>query len=365
MTPRQSIVGRIAQLEFLAKFRWRALLFGGLVTIFALLAFFPERYLATSSFTPSDRASLGLSGALGELGAINSVFGNQAQVEVALRVGNSVAVRDQVIEETSLRDRKTEGRVALQRYLHDKVEVRTLRGGIITIEMQDRDADHAREIVTAYQRAIEAELATVSERQTRYKRDVLRQLVEEASVDLARAQQAYDVFRLNNRYADPRDTISAFSGRIPELEAAIRARRLQIAAASEVYTPNNMIIRQYQAELDALRGQLAEAQSVATQGQGVGELVQNSRQLYELERDLEVERSLYNGYVRYLRGTAVEDMTADANLRILELPHVDTERQVWVPAIALSIAVLLLWIAIEAYRLRPPPGSVLRRQEYA
>ena len=114
-----------------------------------------------------------------------------------------------------------------------------------------------------------------------------------------------------------------------------------------------------------MRDQLAEAQSTGTQGQGVGELVQNSRQLYALERDLEVERDLYNGYVKYLRGTAVEDLTSDANLRVLELPHVDTARQIWLPAIALAIAFLLMWIAIEAYRLRPPPGSRLRREQYA
>ena len=111
------------------------------------------------------------------------------------------------------------------------------------------------------------------------------------------------------------------------------------------------------AELSALRTQLVEAKSIAPdEEQGVGELVQNSSKLYRLERDLETAKALYNNYLRYLRGTSVEDLTADANLRVLETPHVETKRQVWLPALALSIAILLLWVAIEAFRLRRPAG---------
>lgn len=362
-----SIVGQIAHLRFLAYFRWRALLFGGMALAFALLAYFPERYLATGSFTPSDRDSLGLSGTLGQLGAINSLFGNQAAVEVALRVGNSVAVRDVVIDKTRLKAQiKTEGRVSLQRYLSKHVQIRSLRGGIITIEMQDRDAELAQEIVTAYQVAVRVELGRISRNQTAYKRSVLEKLVAGASDQLGRAQSAYDDFRLRNRYTEPRAAIAAFGGRIPQLEEAIRTKGIQLATARQVYTDRNLTIRQLEAEVGALRVQLEQARATApTQDQGVGELVENSSRLYRLERELDVAKSLYNGYMRYLQGTAVEDMTSDANLRVLEPPHVDTKRQVWLPALAVAIAIFLLWIAIEAYRLRPPPGEAPKAAGHA
>lgn len=359
MTPRMSIVGQIAHLRLLTQLRWRAVLFGGLTLVFALLTFFPERYLATSSFTPTDRDSLGLSGTLGQLGALNSVFGNQAAVEVALRVGRSDAVRDVVIDKTRLKDRaKTESRIAQQRYLADRVEVRSLRGGIITIEMQDRDAALGQEIVAAYQLAVREELGRIAKRQTAYKRDVLKQLVVSASEQLGQAQSAYDDFRLRNSYAEPRVAIAAFGERVPQLEGTIRAKEIQLATARQVYTDKNLVIRQLEAEIGALRIQLEQARATSpNQGQGVGDLVQNSSKLYRLERELEIAKSLYSGYMRYLQGTAVEDLTSDANLRVLEPPHVDSRRQVWPPALALAIAIFLLWIAIEAYRLRPPPGE--------
>ena len=104
MTPRMSIVGQIAHLRLFTQLRWRAVLFSGLTLVFALLAFFPERYLATSSFTPSDRDSMGLSGTLGQLGALNSVFGNQAAVVGQPDLGkqrNGVRAREHVAKTRS------------------------------------------------------------------------------------------------------------------------------------------------------------------------------------------------------------------------------------------------------------------------
>ncbi len=360
-----SLVGQVANLKFLASFRWRAIIFGAALAISGILVVFPERFLASSSFTPSDRASLGLEGALGQLDAVRSVFGNQAAIEIALRVGNSDAVRDTVIANSSIKEKlESNDRVELQRFLSDRVSVRSLRGGLILIEMQHRDPDFAKEVVSAFQVALQTQLGELSREQTEYKREVLEQLVRDASDELAEAQRAYDSFRLNNRYTNPQASIAAIGGRVPQLEDAIRAREIELAQALELFTPQNLTVKQKQAELRALRAQLAEAQSTAPdQAQSIGDLVQNSSELYRLERDLQIAQSLYNSYLRFLRGTTVEDLTAEANLRLVEHPHVVTERQLWFPALAIFIFVLLGWGAIEAYRLRPPPMGLAKTDE--
>jgi len=357
----QSLTGRVADLPVFRTFAGRALVFGTAIAVAALLTFFPERHLATATFTPTDRASLGLAGTLGELGATSSVFGNQAAVEIALRIGNSDAVRDVVIKKTFLAEQlESEGRTQLQRYLRRKVDVRSLRGGIVLIEMQDTDPERASEIVGAFEIAIEAELARVARRQTEYKRKVLRQLVKEASDELATAQAAYDTFRIANRYPDPKARLGEIGDRVNFLETVIRSKEVDLYRARAIYADNNLNIRQMQSELTALRKQLVEAKSLDPQSQqNVREVVENSTELYRLERDLDIAKSLYFNYLRYFRGTAVEDLTADANLRLIELPHVITKRQYWLPALASAVALLLLWIAIEAYRLRSPPGHRL------
>ena len=155
MTPPRSILGSIVKWRWFAHFRNRALTFVSALAICVALALFPQRYRAAVTLTPTDPGSLGLSGTLGQLGAINNVFGSQAAVEVALRVGGSITVRDMIIRNAKLESRLGKTPLQLHRYLHDQVVVRSLRGGIIEIEMKNRDADLARLIVTDYAQAIQ------------------------------------------------------------------------------------------------------------------------------------------------------------------------------------------------------------------
>jgi uncharacterized protein involved in exopolysaccharide biosynthesis len=361
-----TIIGRITHVQALSRAWVRAAVFGSVIAILLLLTFFPERHLAATSLTPTDPESLGLSGTLGQLGAINNVFGNQAAVEVAMRIGKSVYVRDTVIDELKLEKRLApKTRTEIHRWLYEKVDVRSLRGGIITIEMEDRDEDLARDVVGAYGRAIQERLAQISRKQTAYKRDVLLKLVADASNRLSEAQSAYDAFRLKNRYADPRASMQAIGEQIPSLEGAIKSKQVELAAASRMFTDDNIKMIQLRTELGALQQQLAVAKATNPQREdSVGKLVTASSQLFKLERDLGIAKALYDSYMRYLQGTAVEDLTSTANVRVLEAPYVDTNRQYFLPALAAAIAVFLLWMAVEFYRLRPPVGDRLIVREY-
>ena len=367
MTPRRTFIGTILRVRaFQNPWAGRAALaFGIAVCLF--LAFFPERYRAAVTLTPSDPASLGLSGTLGQLGAINNVFGNQAAVEIALKVGRSVGVRDVVIKRLKLRERLQLNEVALHRWLQDRITIRSLRGGIVLFEMHDGDAEFARSVVGAYSSATQTQLAEISRRQTEYKRDVLLRLVSEASARLARAQGAYDTFRLRNRYAFPEESIRAIGSQIPMLEAAIKAKEVQLTAARQFATDQNMTVRQILAELSSLRRQLAQVETTnLAQDDSVGRAVASSTEAQRLARELRISRLLYDNYTRFLEGTSVEDLTSTANVRVLEQPFVDTERQVNWPFVAAALALALLLAAIEFYRLRPPVGDrVVVRETYA
>jgi uncharacterized protein involved in exopolysaccharide biosynthesis len=359
MTPRHSLTGRLASLAPLDALWKRALLFGLPIALLAVLAAFPEKFRAEASLTPADPSTLGLSETLGQLGALNSVFGKQADVEVALRIGKSIYTRDEVIDGLKLEERLDMSRIKLHRWLEDKVVIRSLRGGIILIQMDHTDRELAQQIVTAFTEATRDELAQITLRQTAYKREVLEKLVAEAGLRLSKAQGTFDSFRLRRGYADPGRSVEVMSEKVPGLRAAIEDVDRRIAAASRLFTADNITVIQLQAERDALVGQLNEALASrsAPRSGTVAEAVVASTEVYELERELNVARSLYNNYLRYLEGTTVEELTSTANIRLLEQPYVSTERQYRWPLFAAAAALFLLWMAIEFYRLRPPVGA--------
>jgi len=334
----------------------RRVIFVVLILISCVLTFFPEKYRAAVTLAPSDPATLGLGGALSQLGAASSVFGNQAAVDVTAKVAQSVFVRQVVINKLDLLKRKGfTDPVDAFRWLDRKVEVKSLRGGMVQMETEQRDPEFARALITAYANATRDRLAQINRQQTGYKRHVLEQLVVEANARLDRAQAAYDDFRLRTRYSDPRTAIEAIGERIPALQAAIKAKEVQLNAAREFATDDNMSVLQIKAELDALHNQLETQQALNPQEENsVGRVVQESTKGKRLERELFIAQSLYEGYNRYLQGTAVEDMTSNANMRIIEQPFVDTARQMNVPFLVLGILFALAGAAIEFYWLRPP-----------
>lgn len=352
------MVGSLAAAAPLSRFRNRAILFLVLIALAAITAFVPERYRAAVTLTPTDPSSLGLSGALGQLGAVTNVFGSQAAVEVALRVGGSVSVREAVIARTKLGDRLDEDDpIKLHRWLADRIIIRSLRGGIVLIEMKLTDAKLARDLVGAYAEEIRQRLSVISRLQTAYKRDVLEKLVVEASERLEQAQARYDRFRLGQRIPLPETTLPTVNQRILQLEAAIQSKQIARKVALSFYAPGNPAILQIDAELRALERDLAQVRATSpSSNANLGKVVQNSSTLFRLERELNIAKGLYDSYMRFLQGTSVEDLTSTANVRILEPPYIDTERQVWWPGASLAIFLILLWAAVEFYRLRPPPG---------
>jgi hypothetical protein len=327
-----------------------------LIVIALLFSYFPERFRAASSLTPTDPSSLGLSGALGQLGALNTVFGSTAAVEVSLKVGQSVYTRNLVIKNLNLVERLgVADELEASRWLLKNVEIRSLRGGIVQIECVNRDPALATALVRNYTVALRDQLAEIALRQTNYKREILMKLVRSANDDLATAQTEYNNFRLTTRYSDPAFAINSIGERIPVLEATLKAKEVELNAARQFATDDNMSVRQIVAQIDALKRQLRQLQDVDPgQNNSIGLVVRQSTEAERLERELTLARSLYYNYRRFLEGTTVEDLTSAANIRVLEEPFIDTDRQYRLLPLAIALILLMLAIAMEFYWLRPP-----------
>lgn len=355
MTGTVSLTGRLARAPIFREPNKRRALILVLVAICGALTLFPERKRAAMSLTPEAPPSLTLTSGMSQLGALNNVFGNQSTVEVALKIASSPGVRNAVADKLQLDRRLGLDRVHVLRWLDRKVEVRSMRGGIVQFEIKYGDGVLGSEIIGAYGEAVRSKLAAISRNQATFKRDVLVNIVADASERLQKAQAAYDDFRLQTRYGQPVSAITAIGERIPVLEQMIKSKLVELAAQRQFATDNNMRVRQILAELAALRAQLADAKSTAPdKPDSVGQVVKESTRGERLRRDLLFAQVLHETYRRFLQSTAAEDMTSSINVRVLEPPYVDPARQYNYAPLAIGVLLLLLGIAIEFYTLRPP-----------
>ncbi len=359
MTPPRTLTGTFARLRWVSSPLVRRIVFAVLIAVFLALTFFPERYRAAVTLTPSDPTTLGFNPTQVQYGALNSVFGNQSAVEIALKVTSSVQVRDRVATQLKLQDKlDLPSRAATHRWLEREVDIRALRGGIIQIGTQLSDPAFAKAIVAAYEEAARLQLGEINRRQTAYKQEVLAKLVTDSSDRLARAQGAFDTFRLSARSPDPTIEAGAAAVRVANLQQSLKQKQLELAAARQYYSDENLVVRQLLAETTTLRGQLSQADNTAPGStEGIGRAVSTSTQYRKLQRELTIAQSLYDTYMRLMEGTTVDDMTSTASIRVLEPAYVDTARQLNFPALAMAIALLLILLAVEFYNLRPPVGT--------
>ena len=359
MTPPRGIVDNLSASRILGRPLYRRVLLAILAILFAVLTIFPKQYRAAVSLTPTDPSALGLSGALGQLGALTNVFGSQAAVEISLKVARSVAVRQDVIDRLGLvKTGRFTDAIAAQRWIDEQVDIRSLRGGILQMSVKLDDPVLAQRLVGAMADSTRERLARISQTQTAYKRQILEKLVGDANDRYARAQAAYDRFRLATRYSDPGTSIESIGQRIPAIQAAIKAREVDLRAAQQFGTNQSFAVRQIMAEIGALRSQLREAENLNSgDAYSVNRVVTQSTQVERLQRELNIARSLYVSYQRYLEGTSVEDLASGANVRLLEPPYVDPAIQLRTLPLALLILTLLLWAAIELYQMRPAIGA--------
>jgi hypothetical protein len=357
MTPRPSIVGRLSHNRWFGNDKIRRIVVAVLVVLCAIFTLFPEPERAVVTLTPTDPGALGLGDTIGQLGASGNVFGSQAAIDLTVKVGRSVMVRDVISKRLHLEERLHRDRKHVMRWLEDRVKMRALRGGIIQIELYNMDGPFAYSVVNAYPVAIRERLGFIAQQQTAYKRRVLEDVLRSARDRMTRAQDAYDAFRRSSQYAEPQSAVDQVAGRIPSLQQEILAKKRQLETFRQFATDGNPQVRTVVAEIAALEGQLADAKAAGSGEGTLGEVIDQTNQLQRLRRELFFSRDLYYNYRRFYQGTLLENMTATANMRILEPTYLDPARQFNLLPLCLGILILLTGLTVEFYRLRPPVGD--------
>ncbi len=353
------------------RLRWAT--YGLLVVILAVLCIVPRPYVARAKVVPQDSGTIGLS-------SITSAAGGQAQgltallggtktpVDFYLAVGRGTEVTDAVIDQLKLigpehYPTRAKARLALTK----RVDIHSLTGGIVEVEVRTHDPAFAAAVTQAYVRAISARLTALGEDRVQRKQAVVQRRFKEAAGRVVTAEAALGEFRRRNRLAEPEAELGSALSLRAGLEAQLQARLVELSTLEQFQGPENPQLMAVRSEVAELRNQISRSTRPDTGagGPNVAGLTEVSGEYLNLFRDYRFAQALYEVYARSSEEVAVETLAAETatDVQVIEAPRVDDDRKFNVPAVALLALVLLLAAFTEIYA--PATGIRLFRDRAA
>jgi hypothetical protein len=327
--------------------------------ILALLTVFPQPYVARAKVLPQDNNSIGLGSMMnalgGQLQGFASLFGGaKQQTDMYLAVGRSSEVGDAVIRKLKLVGpggyaSATKARLALAK----KVDVHSLTGGIIEVEVRTHDAEEAEALTRAYVGAISNRIVALGKDRIERKRAVVDQRFEEAADRVVATEKALNNFRRRNRLAEPQAELGAALSVRAGLEARLQAKQVELQTLEKFQGPENPQLMAVRSEVAALRAQVARSgqADVGPAGPNVAGLGEVSGEYLDLYRDYRFAQALYDVYSRSSEEVTVETLAGEtaSNVQILEAPRLDADRKYNISAAALLALTIFAALFTEFY----------------
>lgn len=234
-----------------------------------------------------------------------------------------------------------------------RVDVHALLGGSLEIEVRTHDYDRSLQWTQAYLDSVNERIGTLSRNQVAAKRALVTDRTRQATERLARAEAALTAFRQRNRLADPEEEFGAAVTQRTSLEAELQAKLVQLQTVQRFAGEENYQLRTLQTEVAALRRQIAQSHRASRDATGPNLAAQSaiSLQYLTLYRNYRFAQSLYDVYARFSEQVELQELAAqsEADVQVLEAPHVDTRIQYNLPAAVLLAALVVLICFIEFY----------------
>ncbi|MDK2760291.1 MAG: capsule biosynthesis protein [Sphingopyxis sp.] len=344
---------------FVADPRKRRRFYAVTVLILAILTVFPQPYVARAKLLPQDNNSIGLGSMMnalgGQLQGFASLFGGaKQQTDMYLAVGRSSEVSDVVIRKLKLVG--PDGYWSVNRArnaLAKKVDVHSLTGGIIEVEVRTRDAEEAERLTRAYVAAITDRIVALGKDRVERKRTIVSRRFREAADRVVTTENALNDFRRRNRLAEPQVELGAALSVRAGLEARLQAKQVELQTLQKFQGPENPQLMAVQSEVAALRSQVAQSAraEAGPAGPNVAGLGEVSGEYLDLFRDYRFAQALYEVYARTSEEVAVETLAGEteANVQILEAPRLDADRKFNIAAFALLVLAILAALFTEIY----------------
>lgn len=331
-------------------------------TIIAFLI--PNKYTSTTRLMPPDQgSSSGLemiarlagksSGTLGELGG--ELLGLKTTGDLFVGIIQSRTVKDDLIGKFNLRkvyhDKSWED---ARKELSSRTDVSVDRKSeIISIEVEDRNRQRAAAMAQEYVAELNYVVTSLNTSSAHRERVFLEDRLAQVQQDLESAEKQFSQFASKNTTIDIQEQGKAIIEAGASLEGQLIASQTELEGLRQIYTDNNVRVRETQARVDELRRQLQKIGGNTSADAGTTNpddemLYPSIRQLpllgvsyADLYRRMKVQEAVFESLTQEYELAKVEEVKETPSVKVLD-PGDVPEKKSFPPRLLIVIAGTLL-----------------------
>jgi uncharacterized protein involved in exopolysaccharide biosynthesis len=314
-----------------------------------LIAFLiPKRFMSTAQLMPPDQeqgtgmtmlaALAGRGGSLGSLGS--ELLGLKTTGDLFIGILRSRTVQDDLIAKFNLRevygDRRWED--ARQDLAKRTNLSQDRKSEIITINVVDRTPQRAQQMTEEYIRALNNVVINLNTSSAHRERVFLEDRLNQVQADLESAEKSFSQFASKNTAIDIQEQGKAMISASATLEGQLIAAQTELEGLKQVYTDNNVRVRETQARVNELTRQLQKLGGKAGTGstsapQAEGALYPTIRQLpilgvtyADLYRRMKVEDAVFQTLTQQYEAAKVEEAKETPSVKVLDPPQLPEKK---------------------------------------
>jgi capsule polysaccharide export protein KpsE/RkpR len=321
----------------------------GLVVSTVLAFLIPKQYTSVARLMPPDQSAGGLSSMLAALtdktgfGAgsglaamAESALGIRTTAELFIGFLQSESVEDDLIHKFDLQKRYHD------RYLYDARKSLAAhtdieedrKNGIITIKVTDHNPGLAHAMAQEYVNQLNWVVSHLSTSSARRERIFLEGELKQTKQRMEEDEKAFSRFASKNTAIDIQEQGKAMLTSASLVQGQLIAAESQLEGLRQIYTDNNARVRALQAQVDALKQQLAKLS-----GNGAGEpadpnaLYPSIRQLpvlgvpyADLYRNVKVDEVVFEMLTTQYEAAKVKEAREIPTVMVLDAPQVPTKK---------------------------------------
>ena len=332
---------------------------GSAIILTAIAFLIPKRYEATARLMPPDQsnsaaAMLGLMASKGgdTLGALaGDALGLRTPGATVVGVLNSRTVQDDLINQFDLRKIYGEARYEdARKILQRRSDVsEDKKSGIITINVQDRDAQRAAALARAYIDDLNLRIEKLTTSAARREREFLEQRLHTVKTQLDDATLRLSKFSSKNMTFDPQIQGKAMIEAASTLQGQLIAAETELSGLQQIYGPENARVKAASARVGELRSKLrglsGSEGSSGQLGPSLEQLPLLGNTYYDLARQAKIDEAVYEALTKQYELAKVQEAKEVPSIRVLDEPVVP-EKKVWPPRLIIIIFGTLLMFVL-------------------